>query len=499
MQLVRCEYLIADPDRLSDGVIADAALVIDGGRVAASGPWSRLKAEYGHLPSLGRPDGRLAVPGLVNAHHHGRGLSTLAMGIDDAPLESWLPGLLALAGLDIYANTACAAARMLRSGVTASIHSHAGGGSFDAYEKNVEQTLRAYHDVGVRVALAMSVADQQLLAYLPDRTLIAQAPEPTRAHVARWFALSRPYIEAAEYFTLFDRFLRRCGEGGQYRRARVMLNPRGPQWASDDLLRQVAAEARRTGAGVHFHLLETSLQRTVARRRWQTNAVEALDRFGLLGPRTSVAHAVWVDEVDIDRLAASGTSVVTNTSSNLRLGSGLAPLQAFRQRHVNVAIGMDSADLFGDEDMWKEMRLLAAVHRTPAQRGLWLSPYEVLRMATVAGARAALLEGEVGRLLPGYRADVTILNLRRLRAPYLDPGADEVGLALTLAQASDVDTVMVDGDVLVRSGAFTRLDFDALASAVAASARTAEPLRQEVASMLPALRAYLDTVYEGWT
>jgi len=497
VQLIRCEYLIADPDRLSDGVIHDAALVIDGGRIVASGPWSRLKAAYGQLPALGGPDDWLALPGLINAHHHGRGISTLALGIDDAPLEFWLPGLLSSAGLDTYANTAYATARMLRSGVTASVHSHAGGGSPEVYQANIEHLLRAYHDVGVRVTVAMSVADQQLLAYLPDNVLIEQAPEPARAHIARWFDLGRPYVAARDYFSLFDALGERCER--QYPRATLMINPRGPQWASDGLLRQVADAARRTGAGVHLHLLETSLQRAAAHRRWQASAVEALDRFGLLGPRTSVAHAVWVDEADVDRLAASGTTVVTNTSSNLRLGSGLAPLHAFRNRGVNVAVGMDSTDLFNDEDMWKEMRLLAAVHRTPAQRSLWLSPYEVLRMATVGGARAALLEGEVGRLLPGYRADVAVVNLRRLRAPYLDPRVDVVGTALSLAQASDVDTVLVDGKVLVRDGALTQLDMDGLAAALAASARAAEPLRQQVATMLPSLRAYLATVYNGWT
>ncbi len=497
MQLIRCEYLIADPDRLSDGVIRDAAVVIDGGRVVAAGPWTRLQREYGHLPVLGGPDDWLAVPGLVNAHHHGRGLSTLALGIDDAPLEFWLPGLLAASGLDAYANTAYAAARMLRSGITASIHNHSAAGSPESYERNLEQTLRAYHDAGVRVALATGVADQQILAYLPDERLIAGALELVRSHVARWLDLSRPYLPAKDYFAVFDTFRQRCGE--QYPRASLMLNPRGPQWASDHLLSQYADAARRTGAGVQIHLLETAYQRVAARRRWQTSAVEALDRFGLLGPRTSVAHAVWVDEADIDRVAASGTTAVTNTSSNLRLGSGLAPLRALRERGVNVAVGIDSSDLFSDEDMWKEMRLLAAVHRTPARRSLWLSPYEVLRMATVGGARAALLDGEVGRLLPGYRADVAILNLRRLRSPYLDPAADPVGIALSLAQASDVDTVLVDGEVLVRGRAFTRLDIEAVASTLTESARAAEPLRRQVAAMLPSLQAYLATIYEGWT
>ncbi|MDR7523479.1 MAG: amidohydrolase family protein [Armatimonadota bacterium] len=499
MQRILCKYLIADPDRLRDGVISDAALIIDGGRVLAAGPAWQLQQEFGHLPTFGDPEGWLALPGLVNAHHHGRGLSTVALGIDDAPLEFWLPALLGARHPDIYANTAYAAALMLRAGVTTSIHSHAGGGTAQAYRASVEDALRAYHNVGVRVALAMGIADQQLLAYHPDASLMEEAPKPVRAHVARWFDLARPYIDTGDYFGLFDAIREQCGEGRPYPRATVMLNPRGPQWATDDLLEQVGSRARLTGAGVHLHLLETPLQRMAAFRRWQTSAVEALDRLGVLGPRTSVAHAIWLDEADIDRLAATGTTVVTNTSSNLRLGSGLAPLHVFQKRGVHVAIGTDSAGLFADEDMWKEMRLLAAVHRISAQQSQWLSPYDLLRMATVVGARAALLDGQVGRLLPGYRADITILNLKRVRTPYMDPQIDEVGLALSLAQASDVDTVMVDGNELVRGGAFTRLDLAALASALARSARASEPVRREIAEILPALRAYLATVYGAWT
>jgi cytosine/adenosine deaminase-related metal-dependent hydrolase len=495
VRVIRCEYLIADPDRLRDGVIADAALVIEGGRVVAAGPWSDLRPQYGQLTVEGGPDDRLAVPGLVNAHHHGRGLDTAALGIEDAPLEFWLPGALAAAGLDAYASTACAAAGMLRSGITTSIHNHSAAGTAESYERAIMDVLRAYEDVGVRVALATGVADQQILAYVPDAALIAGAPAPVRAHIARWLELTRPYLPVGDCLAVFDACRTVCGR--QYPRASLMLNARGPQWASDDLLRRYTDAAQRTGAGVQIHLLETARQRAVAQRRWGTSAVAALDRLGLLGPRTTAAHVVWVDDADIDLLAASGTSVVTNTSSNLRLGSGLAPLQALKERGVNLAVGTDSAGLFGDDDLWKEMRLLAAVHRTSAQRSLWLSPYEALRMATVGGARAALLEGDIGRLLPGYRADVTILSLRRLRAPYLDPSADVVGYALSHARASDVDTVLVDGEALVSGGVFTRLDIGDLESRLASSARAMEPLRRQVAAMLPALRAHLAVVYEG--
>lgn len=496
-EVIRGEYLIADPSRLAEGVTRDGAVVMEGGRIVAAGLWSELRKAYGHLTPLSGPDDRLILPGLVNAHHHGRGISTLAMGIADAPLELWLPSLMLYRGLDLYANTLYAAARMLRSGVTTSIHSHHQGGSIAAFRESVEVPLAAYRDAGVRIAFAVGVSDQHYLAYVRDHELMARLPESFRTEVQRWFGPPNCYIDVDQYLGVFDTLLDRCGR--EYPLARLMLSPRGFQWASDTLLRRVAEAARRHQTSVQLHFLETFYQRTYVSRNVEASAIEMLDRAGLLGPHVSLAHAVWVSDADLDRLAGTGTTVVANTSSNLRLGSGVIPLAALRERDIDIAIGLDSCTLFEDDDMFKEMRLVGTLHREPGLSAPWPSPYDVLHMATVGGARAAGLEGQIGRLLPGYRADVTILNLQRLRTPYLDSRVDVPALGLSRAHATDVDTVVVDGEVLVRDGTFTRLNMEKIEAELSASCRAGEGERDDARRLFVArLQACLRDVYAGW-
>jgi 5-methylthioadenosine/S-adenosylhomocysteine deaminase len=496
-ELIRAEFLVADPGLLAEGVIRDGALVMDGGTIVAVGPWSELRATYGALTPLDGPEDRLVLPGLVNAHHHGRGVSTLALGIPDAPLELWLPSLMLYRGLDLYTNTLYAAVRMLRSGVTASIHSHHQGGPMEVFRESIEVPLAAYREAGVRVAFAAGVSDQHYLAYVPDHELMANVPESLRGEVRRWFGRPGCYTDIDDYLTVFGALVERCRR--EYPLARLMLSPRGLQWASESLLRRIAAAAQRYRTGVQLHFLETLYQRAYVSRSMDMPAVAMLDRVGLLGPHVSLAHAVWVTAADLDRLAETGTTVVTNTSSNLRLGSGVIPLAALRQRGINIAVGLDSCTLFDDDDMLTEMRLIGALHRRPGLDARWPSPYDVLYMATIGGARAAGLEGQIGRLLPGYRADVTVVNLRRLRTPYLDPHADLPALALSCARAPDVETVVVDGEVLVRNGAFTRLDMEKIEAGLRATCRAGEGERNEARrSFVSALQAGLRDLYAGW-
>ncbi len=251
--------------------------------------------------------------------------------------------------------------------------------------------------------------------------------------------------------------------------------------------------------GVHLHLVETKLQRRYVARRFGQEPMQVLDDFGLSGPQVSVAHAIWSSERDIELYAETGTTVVTNTSSNLRLGSGKIPLPEMLDRGVEIAIGTDSMGLFSEDDLLQEMGLLAALHRGPDRERLWPSPFDALRMATTGGARAVQLEGVVGRLLPGYRADVTVIDLRRLRTPYLHARADLVALALAQSRASDVDTVLVEGRVLVQSGRLTRLDPQQISLELQQSCREAEQGEDEArAAFLDRLTPWLHNLYHDW-
>src|SRR5262249_42004683 len=158
------------------------------------------------------------------------------------------------------------------------------------------------------------------------------------------------------------------------------------------------------------------------KQSYGTSTVEHLDELGILGPDVSLGHAVWLNDRDMEICAATGTSVCHNASSNLRLRVGILPAARMLEQGVNVSIGMDGTTLNDDDDMLQELRLVAKLHRVP--RGLEHTPcptsVDVLRMATVNGARSVTMESQIGKLEPGRKADVVLIEDAFAR-PYLAP------------------------------------------------------------------------------
>ena len=489
--LLRADYLIADPSLLERSVIPGGALVIEEDRVVAVGPWEEIEKQYAHLSPLFSPENRLVIPGLVNAHHHGRALDTRQVGMADKPLELWLPGFLLYPDADSYWTTLLCAARMLQGGVTTSLQAHSRPGPFDLYEQDVRRSLDAYRDAGVRVAFAVGLYDQKFLAYEADDTFQARLPEPLRRELLRHFPPQTLYPDTDTYFRLFETLL---DEHRADDRVRLLLNPIGLHWASDALLGRMRDARDRLGVGVHLHLLETPYQKVYAARLFGKTPAEVLQAFGLLGEHTSLAHGVWSSAGDVRLYAQTGTTVVTNPSSNLRLGSGLLPLGEMLEQNVTLALGTDSMSLFGEDDLLAEMTLLGALHRPAGLESRW-SPYEALRAATVGGAKAAMF-GEVGKLLPGYHADIAVIDLKRFREPYVYPETDTVALALSKARADDVKTVLVNGRVMVEEGRLTHLDLREVQAHFLEGLKTTR--FEEKRLFLAKLEPYLQELYKDW-
>ena len=492
-RLLRADYLVADPSLLEQGVIRDGALVVKQGNVVAAGPWTELKKQYAHLPPLFPPENRLIIPGLVNAHHHGRALDTRQVGMVDKPLELWLPSFVLYPEVDSYWETLLCAARLLQGGVTTSLQAHSHPGPFAAFERNVRRSLEAYRDAGVRTAFAVGLYDQKFLAYETDDRFLKRLPGPLRRELSNHFSLENLYVDTDAYFALFETLL------DEYKTddtVRLLLNPIGLHWASDTLLRRMQEARDRLGVGLHLHLLETPYQKAYAARMFGQTPAEVLQAFGLLDEHTSLAHAVWSGAKDVELYARTGTTVTTNPSSNLRLGSGLLPLAEMLEQGVSLALGTDSMSLFAEDDLLSELTLLQALHRPAGHTSRWLSPFEALRAATVGGANAAMFGERVGKLLPSYYADLAVLDLKRFREPYLHPGVDIVALALSKARADDVTTVLVNGKVLVEAGRLTRLDLQDLQAQLVHSLKATS--FREKQDVLERLEPYLVRLYKDW-
>ena len=173
---------------------------------------------------------------------------------------------------------------------------------------------------------------------------------------------------------------------------------------------------------MHMHLVETAYQKEYARRRGGGTALDHIDRFGFLGPSLTLGHGVWLNEADLDRVAATGAHICHNCSSNFRLRSGVAPLNAFEKRGINTAIGLDEAGINDDRDMLQEMRMVLRAHRVPGMEDEDVpSPGQVLRMATTGGAATTPYTSHIGTIAVGKAADLVLIDWDKLSYPYLDP------------------------------------------------------------------------------
>jgi len=281
-------------------------------------------------------------------------------------------------------------------------------------------------------------------------------------------------------------------------RVDAWYGPPAPHWVSDRLLRRIADASERDGARIQIHVSESLAEGRQGPRHHGRPMTLHLDDLGLLSPRCSFAHGVWLEDVEIERLAATGTSVSHNPSSNLRLRSGRARFTDLLAAGVTVGIGLDANGLADDDDPFTELRLALRLARDPHAGVRVPTLADAFGAATLGGARILGSEGELGRIAPGYAADLVLVDLGRATWPWVAPEADPRELVLLRAHADDVRTVLVDGEVVLRDRRPTRFDLDAVVTEAQArldatpvdpaTRRTIELLRPHLARALETLQ-----------
>src|SRR6266850_765117 len=388
----------------------------------------------------------IVMPGLVNAHCHLTEILQKSFR-DNARMEIWrgyralTEDLARLTPEEIGTAAELACSEMLKAGVTAVVDhfSTRPGLSVD----KMEAILGAFEKTGIRGMLVPSLRDQDLIR------LVTRAPN--RRNMADKTP-SEPWKE--EVLTILAR-LRRAGT-----LSGIMLGPSSPMNCSDELLREVVNVAEQFDLGIHTHLLETRLQYWAARKFYKKPLCAHLADIGFLSSRLSGAHSVWLDESEMDLLASSGASAVHNPASNLKLGSGIAPVAKLKTRGVNVALGTDGGDTSDSYSIFEQMRLAAYLSRVIAEDpDNWITAFEALRMGTMNGAQAVpAWRGKIGQIKTGYRADLVLLKPSlRLR-----PLRDIVHQLVFCEGGQSVDTVLVAGKIVVDGGRLTGVDENSL-------------------------------------
>jgi 5-methylthioadenosine/S-adenosylhomocysteine deaminase len=239
-------------------------------------------------------------------------------------------------------------------------------------------------------------------------------------------------------------------------RQRFVIAPCGPQWCTESLLVETHRLAQELGTNYHVHALETRIQVATQRNFYDDTLIAFMDRLGILDESTTLAHAIWVTDCDVERLAASGAAVVHNPISNLKLGAGIAPLRSLLDAGVPVGLGTDGPSCNDTARLFDTIRVAALLHNvTTLDQSAWPTAREIIEAATRGSARAAGIDDQVGTLEAGKRADLVVFDLETINfTPFSDPYRQ---LAFS-ENGTSIRLVIVDGQVVVEDGRCTRVD-----------------------------------------
>ncbi len=395
-----------------DGTMLEGNIAIEGTKIVA----------VGEIPDSWQPErtidakDKFAVPGFVNAHTHAS-MTLLRSYADDMKLMDWLqqkiwPIEAKMQNEDIYWGAMLAAVEMIQSGTTTFA---------DMYGPDMEKVAEVAEASGLRAVLS--------------RGLIGVAPDAEE--------------KLAENVTLFKNW-----HGKADGRITVMFGPHALYTCPPDYLRKVAEAAKSLGAEVHIHMSETKGEVENCLKEYGKRPFAHVADTGLFDNGTLAAHCVHLDDEDIAIIKKYGIRVAHNPGSNMKLASGIAPVPRLLTEGVCVALGTDGASSNNNLDMLEEINLAAMLHKVASYDPEAVPAAEALRMGTQYGAKAVGC-ADTGCLKEGYKADIVLFDMT---SPAWVPRYDPVSLLVYAANASSVDTVIVDGRILMEKRALLTLD-----------------------------------------
>ncbi|MCA1360099.1 amidohydrolase family protein [Bradyrhizobium sp. IC3069] len=391
------------------------------------------------------------IPAFVNAHDHARATAS-SFGAVGMPLESWILRTALGSPVDPYLTAVSALARSAKAGCAAMmVHYTRPSGTMPLVDE-AKAIAKAASDVGIRMAFALAVRDQNPIVYGDAAPVLSGLPGDDRKTIEDLFV--RAPMSPKAYIELTDAIA--AAIAGPM--VDVQLGPAGVQWCSKPLLEAVAENSARTGRRIHMHLLETVYQRAWADQHFP-DMVRWLREVGFLSERLTLAHCIHARPEELEMIAASGARIVTNFSSNMHLRSGLAPIAAAHRCGCAITVGVDGLALDEDDDILREMRLVQMVHGGLGFKATW-TPAEMFALAIRNGRHATGAPGN-GELAAGNPADYVVIDLDRLDRDQIMP-VDPMALLFARGNASLVKEVVVAGRTIARDGVCAGVDLPAV-------------------------------------
>lgn len=423
-------------------ILSPGYLLIEGDRIEAVEAGAPPEEVLASATEVLDATNMAVMPGMVNAHTHL--FQTFIRGLaDDKPLMPWLRTIIWPVGAHMGVEEARLSALLgyienIRSGATAILDNQ--------YLHNTEETDEAYfkaaEEVGVRLLMARGWADVNYHPAFIES--VEEVIERVGALVSRWN----------------DHPSGRIG---------VEFGPLAATVCSEEALKQTYASAREWGVGMHMHIAETKGDQEQTVRERGKRQVEWLADIGCLGPDVQFVHTVWLSDLEIDLIAEHDVKIVHCPVSNMYLASGAARVPEMRERGICVALATDGPGSNNNQDMLETLKTTALLHKLSTLEAMVLLPEDVIWMACREGAKAFGKPDEIGSLEVGKKADVVLVDLS---TPFAEPVHRVPSALVYNLNASAVDTVIIDGQVVMREKQVTVLDEEALLEACRQAARS---------------------------
>lgn len=492
--LVRGKYIITDPAIGQEGIKYNAAVYILNDKIQEVGDYNNLKKKYPNAVVKGNGK-QLVMPGLINAHSHGAGLSPFQQGISYDYLENFLINKPSGTMLNPELNAKMCAIRHLRNGCTTLHHNQSGN---DLEIDYVKRILDGYEKIGIRVAYSSGVRDANIFTY-DDVEFYKSLPSDLQKII-------KPIIfndKGAFYRQYFDHFNDLYKNYNSEDR-KIIFGPLWVQGCSDQFLKSIKNESDKLGKiPLHIHTLQTSIQKVFGEQKYGKSLLFHLNDLGLVDDNLVLGHAVFLTEEDIELLAEKNGSITHHASCNLAVRNGIAPVYFLHKAGVNVSLGIDDKGINDDEDPFMEMRLIYYLHRVvnyDLSSSRSLEAFDVLKMATVNAARVCNFNGKIGALKSGMKADLLLVNLDSISEdPWVNPCWSIVDLIIHRGKGTDVDTVIVNGRIIIENKIFCNFDLDSVYQEVRKKVKKGNTLEQiEFANNLQKLRPFCQAWYNKY-
>lgn len=410
-------------------VIKEGAIAVEEGKILDVGKTKELKKKYKADVKIDA-SGKVAMPGLIDCHVHST--EAILRGIEDGwTLLDWLEKRLwpLMATIDeelasLSAQFCCL--EMLKSGTTCFLN------TMVLPHYNLDRVAGVVERTGIKAALATLIDHESTLR--PD-----ELPPPEEL-IKDGVALAKKWR-------------------GKSDKVKIWFEAGIVEVCDDELYKKVTEAARRHGIGITQHWGEVKDDVKLVRKKYGKSLIEFAKDVGLTGPDVVLVHSVWYDDRDIKILAETKTNVCHCPSSNMKLASGFAKIPEMLSKGVNVALGCDEAPCNDSHDMFREMKMAALLHKGRLLSPTVVTAEQAIELATINGAKALSWGNEIGSIEKGKKADIVFLDVKK---PHTVPHRNLISNIVYSSTGADVDTVIIDGEMIVENGIVKTIDEEAV-------------------------------------